>query len=189
MNEQQVTVDNVTRALPSPFMVLATQNPVEHHGTYPLPESQLDRFLMKIEMGYPDRDAELQILRHLTNGGGGRRVSPVLDPEQVIELQEDARRVHLSDAIADYMIAIVNETRNHGEIQLGISPRGTSALYRAAQARAMVHERDYVVPDDIKQLVHPVFGHRLVLTRSGVRARADARIVLDDILQSVPVPA
>jgi MoxR-like ATPase len=189
MNEHQVTIDNVTRPLPSPFMVLATQNPVEHHGTYPLPESQLDRFLMKIEMGYPDKNAEREILRNSVNGGRSRKVDPVLNTEQVLQLQEETRNVHITDALVDYMIEIVNRTRDHDEIQLGISPRGTSALFRATQARAMVNQRDYVLPDDVKALVGPVFGHRLVLVRSGKRGQMEAETILQEILNSVPVPA
>lgn len=189
MNEHQVTIDNVTRTLPRPFMVLATQNPVEHHGTYPLPESQMDRFLMKIQMGYPDREAEREILRNSTNGNANRTLEPVLDPEQVIHLQDETRRVHIDDVIADYMIEIVNRTRNHDEIQLGISPRGTAALARAAKARALVDQRDYVLPDDVKALVEPVFEHRLVLAPSAVRGEMNQATILREILDGVPVPA
>jgi len=189
MNEHQVTIDNVTRELPRPFMVLATQNPVEHHGTYPLPESQLDRFLMKIEMGYPDASAEREILRNGTNGAAYNVAKPVMGPHQVLDLQNEARRIHVGDAITDYMIEIVNRTRDHEEIQLGISPRGTTAMYRASQARAMVHERDYVVPDDVKALAGPVFAHRIVLARGGSSTPADAVAVLDEILGNIPVPA
>jgi len=188
MNEHQVTIDNVTRPLPRPFMVLATQNPVEHHGTYPLPESQLDRFLMRIEMGYPDPGAEREILRNSTNGNSFHSVRAVLTPEQVLALQTETRNVHLGDPIVDYMIEIVNHTRNHDEIQLGISPRGTSALFRAAQARAIINQREFVIPDDVKELVVPVFAHRLVL-KSGTRGQIDARTILAEILEGVPVPA
>ena len=188
MNEKQVTTDNVTRPLPRPFMVLATQNPVEHHGTYPLPESQLDRFLMKIQIGYPDATAEKEILRRFTNGNHNQTIDPVLSPEEVVELQQESRRVHITEALVDYMIRIVHETRHHPEIKLGISPRGTAALFRATQALAMVSGRDYVVPDDIKRLVYPVFGHRLALIESS-RSQADAASVLDDILGRIPVPA
>ena len=189
MNERQVTIDNVTRPLPNPFMVLATQNPVEHHGTYPLPESQLDRFLMKIEMGYPDKGAEREILRNSANGGANWSLDPVLGPDQLLRLQDEARNVHLSDALVDYMIDIVNRTRSHDEIQLGISPRGTAALFRATQARAMVNERDYVLPDDVKALVGPVFSHRLIPGRSGTRGQTDADTILQEILDTIPVPA
>ena len=189
MNENQVTIDNVTHPLPSPFMVLATQNPVEHHGTYPLPESQLDRFLMKIEIGYPDAAAEREILERYSNGNRGNALEAVLNPEQVLELQNESRRVHVGDALIDYMIEVVNQTRTHSEIELGISPRGTAALFRASQARALVEGRDYVLPDDVKTLIEPVFGHRLVLSHSGTRRQQDSKALLEDILDSVAVPA
>ena len=189
MNENQVTIDNVTHELPRPFMVLATQNPVEHHGTYPLPESQLDRFLMKIEMGYPDAAAEKEILERCSNGNRGPVLEAVLSREEVLELQDESRKVHIGDALVDYMIEIVNETRNHAEIELGISPRGTTALFRAAQAFALVDGRDYVLPDDVKTLMRPVFEHRLVLARTGGRTPQDSAILLEEILERVPVPA
>ena len=188
MNESQVTIDNVTRPLARPFMVLATQNPVEHHGTYPLPESQLDRFLMKIQIGYPDADAEKAILERFTNGHHVRSISAVLDPDAVIELQEASRRVYISEALVDYIVRIVNDTRHHPEIQLGVSPRGTTALFRATQALALVDGRDYVVPDDIKTLAIPVLAHRLVLIDGG-RSGANADRVLNEILNRLPVPA
>lgn len=189
MNESQVTIENVTYALPRPFMVLATQNPVEHHGTYPLPESQLDRFLMRIEVGYPDAVAEKEILKRFSNGNNNHAVRPVLTPAEVLFLQDEARKVHMDDAIMDYIIHIVNRTRNDAEIQLGISPRGTGALFRATQALALLGGRSFVVPDDIKRLVHPVFEHRLVMARSGARARTDASTALKEILDQTPVPA
>ena len=189
MNESQVTIDNVTHKLPRPFMVLATQNPVEHHGTYPLPESQLDRFLMKIAVGYPDADAEKEILKRYTNGNNLQELAPVLNPEEVLALQKESLKVHIGESLVDYMIAIVNSTRNHAEIELGISPRGTTALFRASQAAALVQGRDFVLPDDVKRLVFPVFEHRLVLSRAGAGARLDAKGALSDILDRIPVPA
>src|SRR4030088_2525087 len=163
MNEAQVSIDGKTMALPQPFMVVATQNPVEHHGTYPLPESQLDRFLMRIEVGYPDAAAEKEILKRFTNGHSQYTVPSVLTPDEVLFLQDESRKVHIDEAIVDYMIHIVNRTRQHSEIELGVSPRGTAALFRAAEAFAMVDGRSFVIPDDIKRLVHPVFQHRLVM--------------------------
>ncbi len=189
MNESQVTIDNVTHGLPRPFMVLATQNPVEHHGTYPLPESQLDRFLMKIEVGYPDATAEKEILRRFTNGNNHRRLEAVLNPREVLSLQDESRRTHIDEPLVDYMIEIVNRTRNHPEVELGVSPRGTAALFRASQSLALVEGRSYVLPDDIKRLVEPVFGHRIVLSGAGSRARPDAGAVLEEILDQVAVPA
>jgi len=189
MNENQVTIENVTYPLPRPFMVLATQNPIEHHGTYPLPESQLDRFLMRIEIGYPDPAAEREILKRFSNGNRHRAAEQVLDPTEVRLLQEESRKIHIDDSIVDYMIRIVNRTREHPEIELGISPRGTSALFRATQALAMIDGRAFVIPDDIKKLAHSVFEHRLVLLRSGARARADAKTVLAEIIDQTSVPA
>jgi MoxR-like ATPase len=189
MNEKQVTIENVTYALPSPFMVLATQNPVEHHGTYPLPESQLDRFLMRIEVGYPDPAAEKEILKRFSNGNNHYVVHPVLTPTDVLFLQEESRKIHIDESIVDYMIHLVNETRKHPEIELGISPRGTVALFRATQALAMSEGRGYVIPDDIKRLVHPVFEHRLVMTHAGNRGQRETQTILDEILEQIPVPA
>jgi MoxR-like ATPase len=189
MNENQVTIENVTYPLPRPFMVLATQNPIEHHGTYPLPESQLDRFLMRIEVGYPDAAAEKEILKRFSNGKNQYSALAVLEPAEVLFLQDESRKVHIDDSVVDYLIQIVNRTREHPEIELGISPRGTAALFRATQAKAMVDGRSFVLPDDIKTLAHPVFEHRLVLVRSGARARADAKTVLAEIIDQTPVPA
>lgn len=189
MNENQVTIENVTYPLPRPFMVLATQNPIEHHGTYPLPESQLDRFLMRIEVGYPDAAAEKEILKRFSNGNRHNVARAVLNPEEVLSLQEESHKIHIDDSLVDYMIQIVNRTREHQEIELGISPRGTAALFRAAQALAMVEGRGFVLPDDVKRLVHSVFEHRLVLIRSGGRARTDARTVLAEIIDQIAIPA
>jgi MoxR-like ATPase len=193
MNESQVTIESLTFRLPQPFMVLATQNPVEHHGTYPLPESQLDRFLMRIEIGYPDPAAEKEILRRISNGNHQRTPGAVLRRLEVVSLQEDSRKIHIDESILDYMVEIVNRTRHHSEIELGISPRGTTALFRATQALAMLEGRTFVIPDDVKRLVHPVFEHRLVLGRSGSRGRTrlevDAKTVLSEIVSQTPVPA
>ena len=189
MNETQVTIENTTYRLPRPFMVLATQNPIEHHGTYPLPESQLDRFLMRIEMGYPDATAEKEILKKYSNGHNPFSAEAVLRPAEVLYLQDESRKVHTNESIVDYMIQIVNRTRQHAEIELGVSPRGTAALFRASQAWAMLDGRSYVIPDDIKKLVHPVFEHRLVMVRAGSRARTDAKTVLQEIVDQTPVPA
>src|SRR2546426_10255711 len=189
MNETQVTIENVTYPLPRPFMVLATQNPIEHHGTYPLPESQLDRFLMRIEVGYPAPAAEKEILKRFSNGNHHYAAEVVLDPTEVLFLQEQSRRVRIDDAIVDYMINIVNRTRDHPEIELGISPRGTAALFRATQALAMIDGRSFVLPDDVKKLAHPIFEHRLVFARTGARGRAGAKTVLAEIVDQLPVPA
>jgi MoxR-like ATPase len=189
MNENQVTIESYTYPLPRPFMVLATQNPAEHHGTYPLPESQLDRFLMKIEVGYPDATAEKEILKRFTRESNKSTVEPVLTPADVITLQDDSRKVHIGEEIIDYMLQIVNSTRNHPEIELGVSPRGTVALFRSVQAMALVHGRSYAIPDDVKRLVPRVFGHRLLIARSGSKIRTDSQSILRRILDEAPVPA
>ena len=191
MNESQVTIENLTYPLPRPFMVLATQNPIEHHGTYPLPESQLDRFLMRIEVGYPDPAAEKEILKRFSNGNRQRATDAVLSPSEVLFLQTENRKIHIDEAILDYMIQIVNRTREHPGIELGISPRGTAALFRATQALAMIEGRGFVIPDDVKKLVHSVFEHRLVMGRSRSRAYAgiDAKTVLSEIVSQIPIPA
>src|SRR5689334_14642233 len=159
MNEGQVTIDGRSHSLPRPFMVIATQNPVEHHGTYPLPESQLDRFLMRLRIGYPDTTSEREIVRNT------ERRSPDL-----------ATGLAAEDTIVDYMLAIVERTRNHDSLALGVSPRGSQALYRAAQALAVAEGREYVIPDDVKRLAAPLFAHRVVInTRTTlVQRRADA---------------
>jgi MoxR-like ATPase len=189
MNEGQVTIENVTYPLPRPFMVLATQNPIEHHGTYPLPESQLDRFLMRIAVGYPDASAEKEILKRFSGSNYQNLGEAVLTPSEVLFLQDESRKVHVDESIVDYMIAVVNRTRSHPEIELGISPRGTAALFRAAQAVAMLDGRSFVIPDDIKKLIHPVCEHRLSMVRSGSRMQSNARSVLQEIVDQTPVPA
>jgi MoxR-like ATPase len=187
--KNQVTIENETYALPKPFMVLATQNPAEHHGTYPLPESQLDRFLMKIEVGYPDPNAEKEILKKYTNGKGQPPVQPVLNPTEVLFLQDESRKVHVEEKLVDYMIQLVNQTRKHPEIELGVSPRGTVALCRSVQAWALLEGRSFVLPDDVKRLAPLVFGHRLVMVRTGTKARSNAQTILKEILNQIPVPA
>ena len=190
MNEGQVTIDGHSHTLPRPFMVIATQNPVEHHGTYPLPESQLDRFLMRLRVGYPDAASEREILR---NGDRDpiRSVSSGLMADDILRLQEAVHRVTVEDSLVDYMLAIVDRTRNHESLALGVSPRGSQALYRAAQALALMESRDYATPDDVKRLAVPLFAHRLVInTRTTlVQRRADVgERIIEEILNQVEVP-
>ncbi len=190
MNERQVTIDGRPYPLPQPFMVMATQNPVEHHGTYPLPESQLDRFFMRLRIGYPDRSSEREIVRNPEQMSGGQ-IQPVLTVEEVLQVQVWAHRVTVDEAIVDYMLAIVEKTRTHDALSLGVSPRGAQALYRAAQALAIVEGRDYVIPDDVKRLAVPVFAHRVVVnTRLALPNRtADVSDrILEEILTQVDVP-
>jgi MoxR-like ATPase len=190
MNELQVTIEGRSMRLPDPFMVIATQNPVEHHGTYPLPESQLDRFLMRLRIGYPDRASEREILRR-QEPSSDNQIGALLTGDEIAALQDQVRTVTVDESLADYMLAIVDRTRDHESLALGVSPRGAQALYRAAQALALVEGRRFAIPDDIKRLVVPVFAHRVVVnTRVAPAQRASdvADRVLQDILTLVEVP-
>jgi MoxR-like ATPase len=191
MNDAQVSVDSHTHSLPRPFMVIATQNPVEYHGTYPLPESQLDRFMIRAHMGYPDLDDEKRILTATKLVGRAEELSSVLSADDVINLQEAASRVMMDDALVDYLMAIVSASRSRPDVDLGVSTRGAVFLYRAAQARALIDARSYALPDDVKQLVIPVFAHRIVVNpgvESFDRRNDDASDILLEILDQVPVP-
>jgi MoxR-like ATPase len=189
MNDFQVSVDGVTYPLPGPFMVLATQNPIEYSGTYSLPEAQLDRFLLRVAIGYPDRDSERQVLK-------GQRIShpldamkPVVTAAEVLQLQEVVRQVIVNDALADYILEIAARTREHKGLTLGVSPRGCLMLYRAAQACAVIEGRNYCTPDDIKKLAQPVLGHRIIEKgRDAGASRKDSDAILREILDDVPVP-
>ena len=189
MNEVQVTIEGRSYSLSQPFMVIATQNPVEHHGTYPLPESQLDRFLMRMRIGYPDREAERDIVRQ-NEASNAESARPVLSSEELIEFQGHAARVKVDESIIDYMLAIVERTRSHDALALGVSPRGAQALYRAAQALALLEGREFVIPDDVKRLVVPVFAHRVSIARASLSQRTTemSERILQEILTSVEVP-
>jgi MoxR-like ATPase len=191
MAEGRVTVENQTWDLPRPFLVLATQNPIEHHGTYPLPESQLDRFMMRVRMGYPSLQAEKQILKNQSLRHPIEQVTPLMNAEDMLELQEDVRQVRMDDALMDYLLEIVEATRKSEVLDLGISPRGSLALYRAAQALAFTEDRDYCIADDIKRLVIPVFGHRIIVSSrysSRLRRGEESDTVLAEIIKGVHVP-
>jgi MoxR-like ATPase len=190
MNDRQVSVDGRTWPLGSPFLVLATQNPYEFEGTYPLPESQLDRFLLRLRIGYPDRAAEKEILNRHRAGEPIEQLQPVLHGDDVVALQAAARQVRLDDSLSDYILDLIEATRTHPDAYLGGSTRAALALYRAAQSLALLEGRDYVVPDDIKRLARPVLAHRLVAKtlRRGERADAAEEIVTD-VLTRTPVPA
>lgn len=191
MNEFQVTVDNRTYPLPQPFMVLATQNPIEHHGTYPLPESQLDRFLLRIRMGYPEAVSEKEIVHSQTHSQPLERLQPVMPAEQVAAWQEQVRRVRVDDALMNYTLAIVERTRCSEYLSLGVSPRGSMMLYRAVQALAFLEGRDYALPDDFKRLVIPVFAHRIIVSSryiSTLRKSDQAEAILQEILDTTEVP-
>jgi len=190
MNDVQVTIDGRSHPLPQPFLVVATQNPVEHHGTYPLPESQLDRFLLRLRIGYPDLASEREILRN-SDHSQDEPLRPVLSGEEIVKLQSYVHTVQVDEALVDYMLAIVEKTRNNESLALGVSPRGAQALYRATQALAMLEGRTYAIPDDVKRLVIPVFAHRVMVdTRSalGQRGTGLAEKALQDILTLVEVP-
>jgi MoxR-like ATPase len=191
MSEGQVTADNQTIELPKPFLVLATQNPVEHHGTYPLPESQLDRFLMRIKMGYPSLEDEKEIFRSQSQAHPLSSLQAVISSGEVLQIQEAVRAIHIDESIIDYALQIVERTRHSEFLSLGVSPRGSLALLRACQSRAYVQGRDYCLPDDVKRLVAPVLAHRIVANQraaSTLRRNEEAERVLQDILDSVEVP-
>jgi len=191
MNEGQVTVDAHSYELPQPFLVIATQNPVEHHGTYPLPESQLDRFLMRVRMGYPDAHAEREILRSEAGIARLDDLSPVLTGDDVIEMQQAVQNVRVDDSLVSYALDIVRRTRESQFLSLGVSPRGSQALYRAAQAMAFLEGRTYCTPEDFKPLVVPVFAHRVVvngLYASTLKKSEQADQVLKEIVENVAVP-
>ena len=191
MNEFQVTVDNHTYALPQPFMVVATQNPVEHHGTYPLPESQLDRFLMRLRIGYPLAESEKEILKNFALSDPLSRILPSMTAGEVMEVQQAVRHITVEDELINYLLAIVEKTRHHPDLTLGVSPRGSMMLYRAAQALALVEGRSYCIPDDIKRLVLPVFAHRCMVSpgyASTLKRSDQAETIVQEIAESVPVP-
>jgi MoxR-like ATPase len=190
MNESQVTIDGHAHSLPRPFMVIATQNPVEHHGTYPLPESQLDRFFMRLRIGYPDASSEREIVRQSAGALPEAPPSGWL-ADDILRIQDAAHGVLVEEAVVDYILAIVERTRHHESLALGVSPRGAQALYRAAQALALLDGRDYATPGDVKRLAVPVFAHRVVIdTRNTlVERRADAgERIVEQVLSQVDVP-
>lgn len=188
MQERQVTVDGNTRPLGPPFLVVATQNPHEFEGTYPLPESQLDRFLVRLKVGYPNREAERAILLQHREGEAVEKLAPVLQPEDISALQAYVRSVRVDAAIAEYILDLVGETRKHAELALGTSTRGALALYRAVQAYAVTAGRDYAIPDDVKALAEPVLAHRLVTRSWAAGGHPDAGPVVREVLSKVKVP-
>ena len=188
MQERQVTVDGVTRPLPRPFLVLATQNPVELEGTFPLPEAQLDRFLIQVRIGYPSRAEEAEILLRFGAGDPLESLQPVVTPQEIRELQDLRRKVRVEDSLRRYAVEVARATRAHPEIDLGASPRATLSLYQTAQAWAAIQGRDYVLPDDIKQMAPHVLTHRLIIApQAQLRGRQPAELVAD-IVAEVPVP-
>jgi MoxR-like ATPase len=187
MSERQASIEGETRPLPLPFLVIATQNPVEFHGTYPLPEAQLDRFGMKIGLGYPPRDQEIEILYSQFHHHPLDDLSPVIEAAEVVALQERVRETRLDRTIAAYLVALAEATRKHTSIKIGASPRGTLALFRCSQARAFLEGRDYVIPEDVKAVAVPVLAHRLALDTKAKYSGLQKDDVVREILETVPV--
>ncbi len=191
MGEGHVTIEGITHPLPEPFIVIATQNPIEHHGTYPLPESQLDRFMLRLRIGYPESDDEKSILRDRVSAEPLDNLKPIMSGQDVLELQKAVAKVSVNEVLVDYLMRIVAATRDTEMLDLGVSPRGSLSLFRAAQALALTENREYCVPDDIKRLVVPICAHRVVVSTrfsSSLRRGEEAEAVLHEILKSVSVP-
>ncbi|HEY9077119.1 MAG TPA: MoxR family ATPase [Anaerolineaceae bacterium] len=188
MEERQVTVDGVTHKLPSPFLVFATQNPIEYEGTFPLPEAQLDRFLLRIHLGYPLAEDEIRILESQQFVHPFQQLEAVTTQEEIQEMQEGVKSVFVSNAVKRYIVSLVRSTRDNNEIYLGASPRGSLGLFRAAQAKAAIQGRDFVLPDDVKALATLVLGHRLVVNPSARLKNLAADQIVQDVLRSIPVP-
>jgi MoxR-like ATPase len=187
MQEQQVTVDGITRPLPRPFLVLATQNPIEYEGTFPLPEAQLDRFLMRLSLGYPSAQDERRILINLWREHPINALDKVVDGSELLDLQKLVWDVHIDETLQEYIVSLVTATRTHPDLALGVSPRGSLALFKAAQALAAVRGRDYVIPDDVKYLVPVTLSHRLIVKpEAELRGRTGASILLD-VLEKTPL--
>ena len=187
MQEQQVTVDGTTRDLPRPFLVLATQNPIEYEGTFPLPEAQLDRFLMRLSLGYPSRVDERQILVNLRREHPITKLGKVVDGHELLSLQKRIWDVNVDDTLQDYIVALAEATRTHPDLALGVSPRGSLALLKTAQALAAIRGRDYVIPDDIKTLVPLTLSHRLILKPEAELRGRTAHTILADVLEKTPL--
>lgn len=188
MEEHQVTVDGVTHALPDPFIVMATQNPIEYEGTFPLPEAELDRFLLRISLGYPAKADEMQVLQSQQERHPLEDLQQVVDAEDVLETQKQVRQVYVDPLIVEYVVNLMEATRAHGDIYLGASPRASLALYRACQARAAMHGQDYVLPDDVKVMAIPVVAHRLIINAAARMRQISSVDVMAEILSRVPVP-
>ena len=188
MEEGSITVDGETLQLPKPFFVMATQNPIEYEGTYPLPEAQLDRFLLKIKMGYPTKQEEIEVLRRMEKTLPIEQIDAVLTIEQLMDLQRQVRDVHVEDNIKEYIVSIAQQTRHHNQVYLGVSPRASISLMKAAQAYAFMKDRNYVIPDDVQYLVKFVFGHRIILKPEARYEGATEEAVIDYVLRYINVP-
>jgi MoxR-like ATPase len=188
MEERQITVDGVTYPMELPFLVLATQNPIEYEGTFPLPEAQLDRFMMRISLGYPDINDETTMLDRQQHAHPVTRIEQVVSAQELIDAQRRIKDVYINDLVKEYIVKLVNATRRHPDVYLGASPRGSIALYKTGQARAAILGRDYVIPDDIKALAMVTLAHRLIISPSARIKNVDPRAVIQEILDSTPVP-
>jgi MoxR-like ATPase len=188
MEERQVTVDTQTHPLGTPFMVIATQNPIEHEGTYPLPEAQLDRFMLRLSIGYPSAEVEADILASHTGAAPLAEIGPVTDAPGVAAMIEQAREVHVAAAIRRYIVDVVEATRRHSDVYLGASPRASIMILRASRAVAAAEERDYVIPDDVKALAVPCLAHKIIVTADAVMSGRSPEVVVRELLEEVPVP-
>lgn len=188
MEERQVTVDGVTYPLDDPFLVLATQNPIEYEGTFPLPEAQLDRFLVRIRLGYPEPEEEVAILDSQQYVHPVEKIGQVVDVGEFLSIQRQVKDTYIDGLVKEYIVAIVSATREHPDVYLGASPRGSLALYKTGQARAAILGRDYVIPDDIKALAEPTLAHRIIVHPSARMRSVEPRAVIEEILNTVPVP-
>ncbi|OQY46741.1 MAG: AAA family ATPase [Anaerolineaceae bacterium 4572_78] len=189
MEERQVTVDGTTYIMPKPFLVLATQNPIEYEGTFPLPEAQLDRFVLRIRLGYVSKEKEIQILTDQQFKHPLDNLMGAISRQDLIEMQDAVKQVHVEESIKEYIVDITNATRNHPDVYLGASPRGSLGLYKTSQASAVITGRDYVIPDDIKSLAEPVLAHRLIISPAARMKNVNAEHVINRILEMVAVPS
>jgi len=188
MEEKQITVDGITYTLPEPFMVMATQNPIEYEGTFPLPEAQLDRFLMKVRLGYPGLMDEVKILELQQSRHPIQTLEAQISIEEVISMQHEIRKVYVSNGVKRYIVEIIRATRESADVYLGSSPRGSLNLFRASQARAAIQGRDFVLPDDVKALAEPVLAHRMVVDPSARLRDISASLIIEEVVKSLPVP-
>ena len=188
MEERQVTVEGVTHIVPTPFMVMATQNPIEYEGTFPLPEAQLDRFFVMISLGYPSAEEEIAVINGQQVGHPIDNLQAVATSEEIQEMQRATRDVYVDDLIKEYIVTIIGATRDHPDIALGASPRGSLFLFRGAQALALIRGRDYVLPDDVKELIVPIMRHRIIVSAAARMRGVDPAIIMNEIADSIPVP-
>lgn len=189
MEERQVTIDGETRILDRPFLVMATQNPIDSHGTFPLPEAQMDRFLLKIRIGYPSKEEGVEILKRFKQTNPLDSIHSVAGTDEIIAAQDSYSQVHVHDDLLNYIITLIEQTREHRDVVLGVSPRGSQALLKAIQAYAILQGRDYVIPDDIKAMAKPVLGHRIILKSSLKMKERPIDALLDSLFNEIPVPS